>query len=172
MAKNKRLRKKRHICLFTYASTWGRYLELTRGMGVEEFSMALRRFASHRGLPATIIIIWKCKTFEVCTEKVIKISQSAKSFALPYIQLDQLNFHSSKDSLEGQILEETDSKCKEALKKVNWSIYTHIWANTNFICRSGSNSQPSSSFNLCSWWHKSVEYPLSPSHLMYGRSSA
>ena len=87
------------------------------------------------------------------------------------IQSDQLNFHSSKGSL-GRILEETGSNCKEVLKKVNWSIYTHIWANTNFICRSGSNSQPSSSFDLCSWWHKSVEYPLSPSHLMYGRSSA
>lgn len=43
-----------YVCLFTCASTRAVHLELTRGMNVQDFPLAFRKFASRRGLPATI----------------------------------------------------------------------------------------------------------------------
>lgn len=43
-----------YVCLFTRASTRAVHLELTRGMNVQDFPLAFRKFASRRGLPATI----------------------------------------------------------------------------------------------------------------------
>ena len=43
-----------YVCLFTCASTRAVHLELTRGMNVQDFPLAVRKFASRRGLPATI----------------------------------------------------------------------------------------------------------------------
>ena len=43
-----------YVCLFTCASTRAVHLELTRGLSVQAFLLAFRRFASRRGLPATI----------------------------------------------------------------------------------------------------------------------
>ena len=47
--------EKVYVCLFTCAATRAVHLELTRDIGVETFLLSLHRFASHRGLPATII---------------------------------------------------------------------------------------------------------------------
>jgi len=47
--------EKVYICLLTCASTRAIHLELTRDLSVETFLLAQRRFASRRGLPATII---------------------------------------------------------------------------------------------------------------------
>ena len=43
-----------YVCLFTCASTRAIHLELTRGLGVQAFLLAFRRFAIRRGLPATL----------------------------------------------------------------------------------------------------------------------
>lgn len=43
-----------YVCLFTCASTRAVHLELTRGLNVQHFLLAFRRFTSRRGLPATI----------------------------------------------------------------------------------------------------------------------
>ena len=43
-----------YVCLFTCASTRAVHLELTRGMNIQDFPLAFRKFASRRGLPATI----------------------------------------------------------------------------------------------------------------------
>ena len=43
-----------YILLFTCASTRAVHLELTRGLCVEAFLLAFRRFATGRGLPATL----------------------------------------------------------------------------------------------------------------------
>ena len=44
-----------YVCLFTCASTRAVLLELLRSLTVESFLLAFRRFASRRGLPATLI---------------------------------------------------------------------------------------------------------------------
>ena len=46
--------EKRYVLLFTYAPTRAVHLELTRGVSVPAFLLAFRRFASRRGLPATL----------------------------------------------------------------------------------------------------------------------
>jgi len=43
-----------YVCLFTCASTRTVHLELCKGSVVQDFLLAFRRFASRRGLPATI----------------------------------------------------------------------------------------------------------------------
>ena len=43
-----------YVRLFTCSSTRAVHLELTRGMNVQDFPLAFRKFASRRGLPATI----------------------------------------------------------------------------------------------------------------------
>lgn len=43
-----------YVCLFTCASTRAVHLELTRGLGVQDFLLAFRRFTSRRGLPANL----------------------------------------------------------------------------------------------------------------------
>ena len=38
-----------YVCLFTCASTRAVHLELTRGMNIQDFPLAFRKFASRRG---------------------------------------------------------------------------------------------------------------------------
>jgi len=66
---------KTYVCLFTCASTRGVHLELTRGLDVDNFLLALRRFAARRGLPATIISD-NAKTFKSSAKEVAKITRS------------------------------------------------------------------------------------------------
>ena len=47
-------RKKLYICLFTCAVTRAVHLELTESLSLEQFMMALRRFAARRGVPSTV----------------------------------------------------------------------------------------------------------------------
>jgi len=69
--------EKAYVCLFTCASTCAVNLELTHDMTVEGFLLALRRFAGHRGLPATLISD-NAKAFKSCSKEVTRIARSAK----------------------------------------------------------------------------------------------
>ena len=64
-----------YICLFTCASTRGIHLELTRGLDVDNFLLALRRFSTRRGLPATLFSD-NAKTFRAASKEVKKIARS------------------------------------------------------------------------------------------------
>lgn len=66
--------EKVYICSFTCAATRDIHLELVRDMSVDTFLLALRRFASRRGLPATII----SKTFKGSSKEVTKIVRAAE----------------------------------------------------------------------------------------------
>ena len=58
-------------------------------MGVEEFLMAFRQFASRRGLPATIVSD-NAKTFKACSGQVAKISLSIE--VSRYLVDNQINW--------------------------------------------------------------------------------
>ena len=64
-----------YICLFTCASTRGIHLELTRGLDVDSFLLALRRFSAQRGLPATLFSD-NANTFRAASKEVKKIARS------------------------------------------------------------------------------------------------
>ena len=66
-----------YVCLFTCACTQGAHLELTKGLDVGNFLLALCRFAGRRGLPATIISD-NAKTFKSSAREVAKITRSSK----------------------------------------------------------------------------------------------
>ena len=53
------------------------HLELVRDMGVETFLLAIRRFASRRGLPATIMSD-NAKTFKASHKEIAQIVRAAE----------------------------------------------------------------------------------------------
>ena len=64
-----------YVCLFTCASTRAVHLELTRGLSVQAFLLAFRRFASRRGLPATLNSD-NAKTFKSSCKEIRKITRA------------------------------------------------------------------------------------------------
>lgn len=63
------------VCLFTCASTQAVQLELTRGLSVQAFLLAFRRFASRRGLPA-MLHSDNAKTFKLASKEIRKITRA------------------------------------------------------------------------------------------------
>ena len=68
---------KRHICLFTCASTRAVHLELTLNLNVPSFLLAFRRFVGQRGLPNTLLSD-NAKTFHVAAKEICTIIQSTE----------------------------------------------------------------------------------------------
>ena len=64
-----------YVCLFTCASTRAVHLKLTRGLSVQAFLLAFRRFASRRGLPATLNSD-NAKTFKSSCKEIRKITRA------------------------------------------------------------------------------------------------
>ena len=69
--------EKHYVLLFTCASTRAVHLELTNGISVPAFLLAFRRFASRRGLPATIYSD-NAKTFRAAERDVRRIVRSSE----------------------------------------------------------------------------------------------
>ena len=61
-----------YVCLFRCASTRAVHLELTRGLGVQDFLLAFRRFTSRRGLPANLQSD-NAKTFKSSSKDIRKL---------------------------------------------------------------------------------------------------
>lgn len=64
-----------YVCLFPCTSTRAVHLELTRGLHVQDFLLAFRRFTSRRGLPATVQSD-NAKTFKSSSKKITNIARS------------------------------------------------------------------------------------------------
>jgi len=64
-----------YICLFTCASIRGLHLELTQGLDVDNFLLALHRFSVRQGLPARVVSD-NAKTFRAASREVIKLTRS------------------------------------------------------------------------------------------------
>ena len=67
--------EKHYVLLFTYAPTRAVHLELTRGVSMPGFLLAFRRFASRRGLPATLLSD-NAKTFRATDKELQRIVPS------------------------------------------------------------------------------------------------
>ena len=68
---------KSYICVFTCASTRGVHFELTHGLDVDNFLLALRRFSGRRGFPVTILSD-NAKTFKASSKQVVKLTRAAE----------------------------------------------------------------------------------------------
>ncbi|XP_044172645.1 uncharacterized protein LOC114972132 [Acropora millepora] len=64
-----------YVCLFTCASTRAIHLEICKRLDVHDFLLAFRRFASRRGLPATITSD-NAKTFKSSSKDIRRITRS------------------------------------------------------------------------------------------------
>ena len=79
-----------YVCPFTCASTRAVHLELTQGLNVRDFLLAFRRFASRRGLPATIQSD-NAKTFQSPSTEIRKIARSPEVWR--YLTNNQITWH-------------------------------------------------------------------------------
>ena len=70
---------KAYMCLFTCASTRAVHLELTRGMSVDAFILAFRRFVGRRGLPVTLLSD-NARFFKAFSKEIQSIFHSPEAF--------------------------------------------------------------------------------------------
>ena len=68
-----------YMRLFTCASTRAIHLELTRGLNVDSFLLAFRRFVGRRGLPATLLSD-NATTFRSSSKEIQSICRSSEVF--------------------------------------------------------------------------------------------
>ena len=65
----------KHVCLFTCASTRAVHLEIMRRLTADAFLLAFRRFASRRGLPATLLSD-NARTFKSVSKDIARIARA------------------------------------------------------------------------------------------------
>lgn len=81
-----------YVCLFTCASSRAVHLELLRSLTVESFLLAFRRFASRRGLPATLTD--NDKNIQGIVQRSSKNRSIERSYALSVKQQSIMEVHS------------------------------------------------------------------------------
>ena len=155
-----------YVCLFTCASTRAVHLELTRGLNVKDFLLAFRRFASRRGLPATIQSD-NAKTFQSSSKGIRKIARSPEVWR--YLTNNRItwNFIVEKAPWWGGYWEKLVRSIKPPIKKV----IGRSTVNYNEMCtlltevEAVINARPLTFMTTKSQFL----YPLTPSDLIYGR---
>ena len=142
-------------------------MELTRTLNVQDFLLAFRRFASRRGLPATIQSD-NAKTFQSSSKEIRKIARSPEVWR--YLTNNQItwNFIVEKAPWWGGYWERLVRSIKSPLKKViGRSTLTYDEMNTLLTEVEGViNARP---LTYVYDDEESVSYPLTPSDLIYGR---
>ena len=106
-----------YVCLFTCASTRAVHLELTRGLNVQDFLLPFRRFASRRGLPATIQSD-NAKTFQSSSKEIRKITRSPEVWRYLTNQHNSWNFIVEKAPWWGGYWERLVRSIRSPLKMV------------------------------------------------------
>ena len=161
---------KAYICLFTCASTRALHLVLTHDLGVDSFLLALRRFASRRGLPATLMSD-NAKTFRASAKELIKISRSKE--INHYLTNNRVtwSFIVEKAPWWGGYWERMVQGVKRCLRKtIGRSNLTYEQLQTLIVeVESVINAHP---LTYVQDDTDGISYTLSPSHLIYGRKIA
>lgn len=105
--------KKVYICLFTCASTRAVHLELCRSLSVQEFL----RFASRRGLPATLTSD-NAKTFKSSSKEIRNFTRSNEVWRYLFNQRISWNFIIERAPWWGGFWERLVRSIKRPFKKV------------------------------------------------------
>ena len=156
-----------YVCLFTCASTRAVHLELTRGLTVQDFLLAFRRFASRRGLPATIQSD-NAKTFQSSSKEIRKIARSPKVWRYLTDNRITWNFIVEKAPWWGGYWERLVRSIKSPIKKVigrSTVSYDEMCTLLTEV-EAVINARP---LTYVYDDEESVSYPLTPSDLIYGR---
>ena len=156
------------MCLFTCASTRAVHLELTRSLSVQVFLLAFRRFASRRGLPATLNSD-NAKTFKSSCKEIRKITRSEEVWRSLTNKRIVWNFIIERAPWWGGYWERlVQSILKRPLKRVlgRSSLNFDELATILVEIESVINSRP---ITYVYDDEDSNSYPLSPSDLIYGR---
>ena len=156
-----------YVCLFTCASTRAVHLELCKSLDVQDFLLAFRRFASRRGLPATINSD-NAKTFKSSSKEIRRITRSNEVLRYLVNQRVTWNFIVEKAPWWGGFWERLVRSVKLPLKKVlGRSSLSFEQLRTLMVeIESVINARP---ITYVYDDANSISYPLSPSDLVYGR---
>ena len=155
-----------YVCLFTCASTRAVHLELCKSLDVQDFLLAFRRFASRRGLPATINSD-NAKTFKSSSKEIRRITRSNEVLRYLVNQRVTWNFIVEKAPWWGGFWERLVRSVKLPLKKVlGRSSLSFEQLRTLMVeIESVINARP---ITYVYDDANSISYPLSPSDLVYG----
>lgn len=142
------------MCLFTCASTRAVHLELTRGLTVQYFLLAFRRFASRRGLPATIQSD-NAKTFQSSSKEIRKIARSPEVWRYLTDNRITWNFIVEKVPWWGGYWE-TRSKHQVTHQESYWAVYCELRRNVYLANRSRSSDQRQTAYLRL--WRRRVSF--------------
>ncbi len=155
------------VLLLTCAARRAVHLELVRGLDVPTFLLAIRRFVSRRGLPATFISD-NAKTFKGAARELQRIIRSQE--VLRYLAGNHTTWKFIVDRAPwwGGFWERMVKTVKLSLKKaIGRSTVTYDELATILTeVESIINARP---ITYVYDDQESVSYALSPSHLIYGR---
>ena len=162
--------EKVYVCLFTCAATRAVHLELVDACSAEQFLKAFRPFASRRGLPR-VVMSDNAKNFKSCRNEIEKIRRSPKVKAHLANHGVSWNFIGEKAHWWGGFWERLIRLTKDCLKRsIGKALLTFDEMHTLLVEIEGVlNARP------LTYIYDDIEgifYPLSPSHLIYGRRIA
>ena len=156
-----------YILLFTCASTRAVHLELTRGLCVEAFLLAFRRFATRRGLPATLNSD-NAKTFKSSSKDIRSITRSEEVWNYLTNRRITWSFIVEKAPWWGGYWERLIRSVKRPLKKIlgratlNFEQLRTILVEIEGVI----NARP---ITYVYDDQDSISYALTPSDMIYGR---
>ena len=156
-----------YVCLFTCASTRAIHLELVPNLNTGSFLLAFCRFVGRRGLP-TILLSDNAKTFKSSSKEIRNIVGSREISSYLTSCRVTWKFIVERAPWWGGFWERMVQLVKRSLRKaIGRTTLTFDQLNTVLIeVESIVNSRP------LTYIYDDVEgvsYPISPSHLVYGR---
>lgn len=153
-----------HVCLHKRCTP---RVKLTRGLDVDNFPLALRRFSGRRGFSATILSD-NAKTFKAFSKEVVKLTCAAEIQC--YLTNNQVtwNFIVEKAHWWGGFWERMVQRVKKSLRKVIGRAHLKFEKLRTLLVEVEAllNARQ---LTYVQEDGKGVSYTLSPSHLMYGR---
>ena len=161
---------KAYICLFMCASTRAVHLELTRGMSVDAFILAFRRFVGRRGLPVTLLSD-NAKSFKSSSKEIQSICRSPEVFRYLADQRTAWKFIIAKAPWWGGFWECMVHSFKRCLRKVVGRTTLNFEELVTLLIEIESiiNCRP---LTFVYDDQEGISYALTPAHLIYGRCLA
>ena len=157
-----------YVCLFTCASTRAVHLELVESLDVNAFIRCFRRFGARRGLPSTVISD-NAKTFKSMSKEVKALMRSPLLSTHFASQGVKWKFIVDRSPWQGGMWGRLIRSVKRCLYKViGRALLSYIEVSTLLVeVECVINSRPITYVYDDS---EGVSYPLTPSHLIYGRN--